>query len=200
MKSWLKIDGEKLETVADFIFLGSKITVDSENCSHTVKTHLLLGRKAMTNIKKPETSLCQQRCVKSKLWFFQYHVWMWELDHSGIYLAPSSAGIESTCNSRDTSSIPGSGSSPGEGIGYSLQYSWAFLVAQMVKNPLAMWETWVWSLGWKDLLRKAWQPAPVLLPGESPWTEKLGGYSPWHHKESDMTKWLSTAQHRTDTK
>jgi len=50
VKSWLKIDGEKLETVADFIFLGSKITVDSENCSHTVKTHLLLARIAMTNL------------------------------------------------------------------------------------------------------------------------------------------------------
>ena len=63
-----------------FHFLGSKINVDCD-CSHEIKRHLLLGRKAMTNIKKPETSLCQQRCVKSKLWFFQYHVWMWELDH-----------------------------------------------------------------------------------------------------------------------
>ena len=49
MKGWLKIDGEKLETVADFIFLGSKITVDSEY-SHEIKRHLLLGRKAMTNL------------------------------------------------------------------------------------------------------------------------------------------------------
>ena len=49
-------------------------------------------------------------------------------------------------------SIPGSGRSPGKGIGYPLQYSWASLVAQMVKNPPAMWETWVQSLGWKDPL------------------------------------------------
>ena len=65
MKGWLKIDGEKLETVADFIFLGSKITVDSD-CSHTVKRHLLLARIAMTkvdSIKKTDTSLCQQRSI-----------------------------------------------------------------------------------------------------------------------------------------
>ena len=51
-------------------------------------------------------------------------------------------------------SIPGSGRSPGEGIGYPLQYSWASLVAQLVKNPPAMRETPVQSLGWEDLLEK----------------------------------------------
>ena len=54
----------------------------------------------------------------------------------------SSVGKESACNAGDPSLIPGSGRSPGEGIGYPLQYSWASLVAQLVKNP-AMWETWV---------------------------------------------------------
>ena len=55
----------------------------------------------------------------------------------------SSAGKESTCNAADTSFIPRLGRSLGEGIGYALQYSWASLVAQMVKNPHAMQETWV---------------------------------------------------------
>ena len=50
--------------------------------------------------------------------------------------------------------IPESGSSPGEGIGYPLQCSWASLVAQMVNNPPAMWETWVQSLGWEDPLEE----------------------------------------------
>ena len=50
--------------------------------------------------------------------------------------------------------IPGLGRSSGEGIGYSLQYSWASLVAQLVKNPPAMWETWIRSLGWEDPLEK----------------------------------------------
>ena len=66
----------------------------------------------------------------------------------------SSAGKESACNAGDSGSIPGSGSSPGEGIGYLHQYSWASLAAQMVKNPPAMQETWVQSLGWEDPLEE----------------------------------------------
>ena len=58
-------------------------------------------------------------------------------------------------NAGDPGSIPGSGrSSPGEGIGYPLQFSWASLVAQLVKNPPAMRETWVRSLGWEDSMEK----------------------------------------------
>ena len=66
----------------------------------------------------------------------------------------SSVGKESACNEEDPSSIPGSGRSPGEGLGYPLQYSRTFLVAQMVKNTPAMWETWVRSLCWEDPLEK----------------------------------------------
>ena len=66
----------------------------------------------------------------------------------------SSVGKESTYSAGDPGLIPGSGRFPGEGIGYSLQYSWAFLVDQLVKNPPAMRETWVQSLGWEDPLEK----------------------------------------------
>ena len=59
----------------------------------------------------------------------------------------SSVGKESDCNAGDPGSIPGLGRSTEEGIGYSLQYSWASLVAQLVKNPPAMQETWVQPLG-----------------------------------------------------
>ena len=59
----------------------------------------------------------------------------------------SSVGKESTCNAEDPSLIPRSGTSPGEGKGYLLQYSWASLVAQLIKNLPVMWETWVRSLG-----------------------------------------------------
>ena len=55
----------------------------------------------------------------------------------------SSAGKESACSAGDSSSIPGSGRSAGEGIGYPLQYSWASLVTQLVRNLPAMRETWV---------------------------------------------------------
>ena len=66
----------------------------------------------------------------------------------------SSVGKESTCNAGDPSSIPGSERSAGEGIGYPLQYSSASLMAQLVKNLPAMWETWVHSQGWEDPLEK----------------------------------------------
>ena len=64
----------------------------------------------------------------------------------------SSASKESTCSTGDPGSIPGSRRSPGERISYPLQYSWVYLVAQMVKNLPAMQLTWVWSVGWKDPL------------------------------------------------
>ena len=73
---------------------------------------------------------------------------------------------ESTCNAGDPSPIPGSGRSTGEGIGYPHQYSWASLVAQLVKNLPAMWETSVWSLGWEDPWRRERLPMPVFWPGE----------------------------------
>ena len=66
----------------------------------------------------------------------------------------SSVGKESACNAEDPGLIPGLGRSPGEGIGYSLQYSWASPAALLVKNLPSMQETWVWSLGWKDPLEK----------------------------------------------
>ena len=65
-----------------------------------------------------------------------------------------SAGKESTCNAGDPGLIPGSGRSLGEGIGYPLQYSWASLVAQMLKNVPAMQETLVQFLGWEYPLEK----------------------------------------------
>ena len=66
----------------------------------------------------------------------------------------SLVGKESTCNAGDCTSIPGSGRSDGEEIGYPLQYSWTSLVAHLVKNTPAVWETWVQSLGWEDPLEK----------------------------------------------
>ena len=62
----------------------------------------------------------------------------------------SSAGKESACNVGDSDSVIGQGRSPGEGISYPLQYSCISFVAQTVKNPSAMWETWIQYLGWED--------------------------------------------------
>ena len=79
--SW-QIDGETMETVTDFIFLGSKITADGD-CSLEIKRCLLLGRKAMTNldsILKTRDIALLTKSVLSKVLFFQYHVHMGELD------------------------------------------------------------------------------------------------------------------------
>ena len=70
--SW-EIDGERVETVSDFILGGSKIIADGD-CSHEIKRRLLLERRIMTNldsILKAETLLCQQRSIYSRLWFFK---------------------------------------------------------------------------------------------------------------------------------
>ena len=69
----------------------------------------------------------------------------------------SSVGKESTCNAEDLGLIPGRGRSAGEGFGYPLQYSWASLVAHLVKNPPAMWETWFYPWGGKFPWRRILQ-------------------------------------------
>ena len=66
----------------------------------------------------------------------------------------SSVGKDSACSAGDPGSIPGSGRSIRGGIGYPHQYSWASLVAQLVKNPPAMWETWIQALDWENPLEK----------------------------------------------
>ena len=93
--------------------------------------------------------------------------------------------------------IPGLGRSPGEGRDYSLQYSWASLMAQLVKNLPAMWETWVLFLGWEDPLEEGMATHSSIHAhgrGESHGQRRLAGYSPWGRKESDRTERLSTAR------
>ena len=89
----------------------------------------------------------------------------------------SSVGKESTCNAGGFDLIPGLGRSTGEGIGYLLQYSWASLVAQMVKNLPAMQETWVQSLGWEDPLEEGMATDSSILAWRIP-TDK-GAWRLW---------------------
>ena len=80
--SW-QIDGETVETMADFIFLGSKIMADGD-CSHEIKRHLLLGRKVMTNqdsILKSREYFANKGPSSQSYGFSCGHVWMWELDY-----------------------------------------------------------------------------------------------------------------------
>ena len=92
----------------------------------------------------------------------------------------SLAGKESACSAGDPGSIPGSGRYSGKEIGYPLQYSWASLMAQWVKSPPAIQETWVRSLGWEDALEKGKATTPVFWPGEF--------HGPWGCNELDTTE------------
>ena len=102
-----------------------------------------------------------------------------------------SVGNESTCNAGDPGSIPGLGRSAGEGISHSLHYSWASLVAHLVKKPPAMWvnlwvdprfNLWVGKIPW----RRERLPTPVFRHGEC-----HGLHSLWGCKGSDVTVWPS---------
>ena len=127
---------------------------------------------------------CRCYCINMQNGFTALHilyappVHLWGFPHGSV-------GKESSRNAGDPCSIPGLGRSPGEGIGYPLQYSWASLMAQLVKNLPAMWETWVWSLGWEG------------PPGEGKgYPLQYSGLEnsmdcPWDCKESDTTERLS---------
>ena len=103
---------------------------------------------------------------QTKIWNQIYNsISSWE----GVF-PDSSVGKESTCHAGNPGSIPGLGRSAGEGIGYPLQYSWTSLVAQLVKNPPAMQETWYWSLGWEDPMEKGKATHWSILAWRIPWT------------------------------
>ena len=102
-----------------------------------------------------------------------------------IYPDPwPSAGKESTCNGGDPGLIPGLGKSPGEGMDYPFQHSWASLMAQMVENPPAMQETWVQSLSWEEPLEKRMTTHSSIFAWRIPWTEESGGLQPMGSSKS----------------
>ena len=113
-------------------------------------------------------------CIHSL--YSQIYLTRFHLEWDKRSFADSAVAKESACNAGYPSSIPGSGSSPGEGIGYPLQYSSASLVAHTIKSAHQKcgrpeFDPWIGKIPW----RKAWQPSPFILPGESPWTEEQCG-------------------------
>ena len=106
------------------------------------------------------------------------------LDFSG-----SSVGKGSACNAGDPGSISGSGRCPRRGIGYPLQYSWASLVSQMVKNPPTMRETWVGSLGWEDSLEEDMATHSSILAWKNP--VDRGAWRTTVHGVTKSPTWLS---------
>ena len=114
-------------------------------------------------------------------WYFTAHVWVCYPHISLPYVGfpNSSVGKESACDAGDPGLIPGLGRSSGEGIGCPPQYSLASLVAQLVKNLPAMWETWVRSLGWEDSLEKGKATHSSILAWRIPWTTVHGVTKSW---------------------
>ena len=108
-----------------------------------------------------------------------YFIYLWGFPHSLV-------SKESACNAEDPGLIPGSGRSPGEEIGYPLQYSWASLVARTVKNLPAMQKTWVHPLGWEDSLEEGMATHSSILtwriPDRGAWQATVQG-----SQELDMT-------------
>ena len=112
----------------------------------------------------------------------------------------SSVGKESACNAGGCGSIPGLKRSPGEGIGHPLQFTWASLVTQTIKNLLAMRETWVWSLGWEHPLKEGMAIHSTILVWRMPinrgtwWATVQGITKSWH----DWVTKHSTVAYCTD--
>ena len=121
----------------------------SWNCEISFST--MMKTQSFLSDSISDTHLLQTLLVFIQCIFVRFLLWaLWDL--------PGGASTkEPTCHHgrcKRAGLIPALGRSPGEGIGYPLQYSWASLVAQMLKNLPAMWETWVWSLAWEDPLEE----------------------------------------------
>ena len=142
---------------------------------------------------------------------YHFSIRLWCATKSGFYawlaqwlgFPDSSVGKKSACNAGDPGLIPALRRFTGEGIGYTLQYPWVSLVAQLVMNLPAMWETWVRSQGWEDLLEKGKATHSSILAWRIPWTvESVGSQRVGHtvsHSISPST-WPSIICQRTEMK
>ena len=114
-------------------------------------------------------------------------LWIWEskVVRTNVAWPDSSVGKEPTCNAGEPGSIPGSGRSAGEGIGCPPQYSWASLVAQLVKNLPPIQENWVRSLGW----RRGSLPTPLFWPTEFHGPKSRTRVSDFYLTEIILSRW-----------
>ena len=201
-----------METVTDVIFLGSKVTGNGD-CSHEIKNHLLLGRKAMTNLdsilkSRDITLLTKVRIVKAVV-FLSSHVWMWNLDHKESW-APKNwrfwpavleKTLESPLDCKEIQSVHPKGDQSWVFIGRTdTKAETPILLPPDVKN---------WLIGKDSDAGKDWgQEEKGTTESEMVgWHHWLNGhelsklwesvmdreecYSPWGHKELDTTEWLN---------
>ena len=213
--SW-QIDGEMMETMTEFIFLGSKITADGD-CSHEIKWHLLLGRKAMTNLdsilkSRDITFLTKVHVVKAVV--FPVHVCMWELDHKESWAVENwcfwivllEKTFESPLDYRGIQPVHLKGNQP-----------WIFIGRTDAEaEPLILWppdaKSW---LIWKDpdAGKDCGQEEKGTIEDDMVgWHHRLNGHefeealevgdgqgslvccSIWSCKDSDTTEWLNWAE------
>ena len=212
--SW-QIDGKIMETVTDFIFLGSKITAD-DNCSHEIKRCLFLGRKAMINLhtilKSQRHSFANKGPSSQSYGFFSSHVWMLELDHKTCWASKNwyfwavvlEKTFESPLDCKEIQLVNLQGNQP-----------WIFTgrTDAEAETPI-LWppdaKNW---LTWKDLdAGKAWRKKGMTEDEMVGWHHWLNGqefeqapgvgdgqgspacFSPWGCKELDMIEqvnWLT---------
>ena len=172
---------KEIEYCTYFLFCTMR-TLYNSVCGHTHNsvTHGI-GKKSLYNYFKRTFKIIIQSSVvfeqsstvhcngKAYFYFFLKNSFIFGFAGS-LGFPGGSVGKEFDCNAGDPGSIPGSGGFAGEGIGYPLQYSWVSLVAQLEKNLLAMWEIWIRSLGWEDLLEKGKTTHPTILAWRIPWT------------------------------
>ena len=210
--SW-QIDRKTMETVTDFIFLGSKITVDGD-CSHEVKKHLLHGRKAMTNLdsilKSRDVTLPTKVYIVKAMVFFSSHVWMWELVHKGSW-APKKwcfqtvvleKTLESPLDSKEIKPVNSKGHQP-----------WIFIRrtdAEAETPILRPFDVKSWLTGKDPDAGEDWRREEKGMtedemvgwhqfnghefewtPGDGEGQGSLACCSSWGCKESDMAYWLN---------
>ena len=175
--SW-KIDGETVETVADFIFLGSKITADGD-CSHEIKRLLLLGRKVMTNLDRilKNRDFANKGLSSQGYGFSSSHVWMWELDYKESWALKNwcfwtvvlEQTLESPLDCMEIQSVHPKGNQ-----------SWIFY-----------WKDWCWS--WNSNTSATWWEEVTHLKRPWCWKRlKVGGEGDdrgWDGWMASLTQW-----------
>ena len=150
---------------------------------------VFLSRFGTSRCSMPSSNCCFLTCIQisqeaGKVVWYSH---LFQNFSQFVVIHTVSVGKESACSAGDPSLIPGSGRSAGEGMGYLLQYSWASLVAQLEKNLPAVWETWIWSLGWEDPLEKGKATHSSILARKCPWTIQSMGSQKVRHDWATFT-------------
>ena len=202
---------ETMETMTDFIFLGSKITADG-NCSHKIKRLLLFGRKRKydkprQHIKKQRHHFADKDPSSQSYGFSSNHVWMWELDYKESWVPKNWCSwivlektLESPLDCKEIKPVNPEYSLEGLMLKLKLQYRGQF--CQSIGEGLTHWKRpWYWERlkagegddrGWDG-----WMASPInghefeQAPEAGDGQGSLAWCSSWGHKESDMTEWLN---------